>query len=67
MASTPGGMVSPSALAVFMLMTSSNLVGRKTGQIGRFGTLQDTSGIDACLLIDVRQINPITHQTARND
>jgi CheY-like chemotaxis protein len=31
-ASTPGGMVSPSALAVFRLMTSSNLVGCKTGR-----------------------------------
>src|SRR5215471_12462051 len=31
-ASTPGGMVRPSALAVFEFMTSSNLVGCSTGR-----------------------------------
>src|SRR5262249_31803886 len=36
MASTPGGTVRPSAPAVFMLMTSSNLVGCSTGRSAGF-------------------------------
>src|SRR5262249_42477574 len=36
MASTPGGTVRPSAPAVFMLMTSSNLVGWSTGRSAGF-------------------------------
>jgi hypothetical protein len=40
MASTPGGMLRPSALAVFMLMTSSNLVGSCTGSSAGFPPLR---------------------------
>ena len=38
-ASTPGGMVRPSTLAVFKLMTSSNLVGKSTGRSPGFAPL----------------------------
>src|SRR6266511_2633705 len=46
MASTPGGKVRPSALAVFRLMTNSNLVGCKTGRSAGF-RLEDPAGVGA--------------------
>ena len=39
-ASTPGGIVRPSVLAVLRLMTSSNLVGRMTGRSAGFSPLR---------------------------
>src|ERR1700693_1054813 len=40
MASMPGGMVRPTALAVVRLMTSSNLVGCRTGMSAGFSPLR---------------------------
>jgi hypothetical protein len=40
-ASSVGGIARPSALAVFMLMLSTSLVGNSTGKSGRLGALQN--------------------------
>src|SRR6185437_292963 len=32
------------------------------GQIGRFGPLQDPTGVDTCLAMDVEKIGSVTHQ-----
>ena len=45
-ASTDGGIVRPSALAVLRLMTSSNLVGCSTGRSAGLRALQDLVHVD---------------------
>ena len=44
-----GGTTRPSILAVWRLMTSSNLVGLHDRQVRRLGALEDAAGIDAGL------------------
>ena len=46
-ASSVGGTVRPSALAVLRLITSSNLVGCSHRQVGGLGALEDAADIDA--------------------
>ena len=53
-ASSVGGTVRPSALAVLRLMTSSNLVGLLDRQVGRLLALENPAGIDADLTIRIR-------------
>ena len=43
----------PSALAVFMLMTSSNLVGCSTGRSAGFAPLRNSTGLNTDLTISV--------------
>src|SRR5262245_110465 len=62
-ASTVGGMSRPSALAVFRLIASSNLVGCTTGRSAGF-SLQDSAGINADLAIAVSKARSVTHQAA---
>jgi len=55
------GISRPSALAVFRLMTRSNLVGCSTGSSAGFCTLEDASGISANLAIAVGQVASVAH------
>jgi hypothetical protein len=58
-------MVSPSALAVLMLMTKSNLVGCSTGNSLGFSPLRDAADVNASLLVRVSEADPVAHQAAR--
>ena len=61
------GIFSPIALAVVRLMTSSNLVGCKTGRSAGFFALEDAAYIEAGLPKTVRLIGTITYQKAGSD
>ena len=50
-ASSVGGTLMPSALAVFRLMTSSNLVGCTHRQVRRLLALENPAGVDAGLAV----------------
>ena len=56
----------PSALAVFRLITSSNLVGCMTGRSAGFSPLRMAS-VDADLTIGIRQSASVAHQATGVD
>ena len=62
--SKPNGTVRPSALAVFRLMTKSNLVGLHNWKIGRLFTFEDSSGVIACLPIRIGDAGAVADQAA---
>jgi hypothetical protein len=51
-------------LAVFRLMTNSNLVAWNNGNAGRLFSLQDTTDIDASQAVIVRQIAAVARKPA---
>ena len=53
-ASSDGGTIRPSILAVLRLITNSNLVGLYDRQVGGLRALEDAAGIDANLTIGIR-------------
>jgi hypothetical protein len=58
------GMVSPRALAVLRLMTSSNFVGCSTGRSARFGTLEDLVDGGGGASLQVKKVCAIDYKTA---
>ena len=66
-ASSVGGTLRPSALAVLRLMTSSNLVGCPHRQVGRLLALEDAAGIDADLTKHLGDVGSVAHQPADFD
>ena len=64
MASSPGGMVRPSKLAVSALMTSSSFVACTTGRSVGLGALEDATGIGADLTIGIHHTRPVAQQPA---
>ena len=66
-ASSDGGTSRPSALAVLRLITSSNLVGCMHRQVGRLLALEDATGIDAGLLVDIEDAGSLANQAAGHD
>src|SRR5262245_26095618 len=60
-ANTPGGTTSPSAFAVFMLITSTNLVGCITGRSAGLSPLR-MRPIDASLAIHIPVVGTVAHQ-----
>ena len=66
-ASTPDGMTKPSALAVFRLMTNSNLVDCETGRSEAFFALENSTNVDAGLPISVSPTRSVAHETASRD
>src|SRR5262249_33209246 len=67
MASNPGGKVIPSDLAVFRLISSSNLADWDHRQFSRSRAVQNFAAVDAGLAIGVCQIRRIAHQAASSD
>ena len=63
-ASNAGGTVRPSALAVDILMTNSNVAERKTGQIGWLYAPEDAPNVGAHLPEDLCDAGAIAHQAA---
>src|SRR5215472_12027502 len=63
-ASTDGGMVRPSALAVLRLMTSSNLVGCSTGRSAGLEPLRDLCHIGSGASIEISEIRAVAHEGA---
>ena len=63
-ASSEGGTVRPSVLAVWMLMTSSNLLDCTTGRSAGLGALEDAPSIDADLTPRIRNVGSVAHQSA---
>ncbi len=63
-ASSVGGTARPSILAVWALMTSSNLRRLHDRQVRRLGALEDAAGIDADLTIRIRNVGSVAHQPA---
>src|SRR5262245_60656763 len=61
-ASSPGGTASPNAFAVFMLITSTNLVGCITGRSGWLVAFENAADIDASLAIRIPVVGAIAHQ-----
>ena len=66
-ASSVGGTSRPSALAVFRLMTSSNLVGCSTGRSAGFAPAQDLVDELGGAPEQVREVGAVGHQAARFD
>jgi hypothetical protein len=64
-ASTDGGIVSPSALAVFRFSTSSYLVGSSTGRSAGLRALEDPGRQAARAAHDLFEIWGVGHQAAR--
>src|SRR5262245_12632254 len=62
--SSLSGTVRPSILAVWALMTSSNLVDRTTGKSAGFAPLEDATGINAHPTRGIRQACSVAHQPA---
>jgi hypothetical protein len=58
------GTVSPSALAVLRLMTSSNFVGWRTGRSAGLAPLRTTADVHSGLAIGIRNAGAIAHQAA---
>src|ERR1700737_982134 len=67
MASTPGGMASPSVLAVLRLITSSNLVGCMTGRAGGFAPAMILPALNANLAICVGKVRAIANKATSRD
>ena len=63
-ASSDGGTARPSILAVWALMTSSNLRRLHDRQVRGLGALEDAAGIDADLTIRIRNVGSVAHQPA---
>ena len=63
-ASSVGGTVKPSILAVSRLMTSSNLRRLHDRQVRGLRALEDAAGIDADLTIRIRNAGSVAHQPA---
>ena len=63
-ASSVGGTVRPSALAVVRLMISSTFVALLHRQVGRFLALENSAGVDADLSEQVRKTGTVAHQAA---
>ena len=63
-ASSVGGTVRPSALAVLRLITNSNLVGCMDRQVGRLLALENAAGIDAGLAVRFGKAGSVAHQAA---
>ena len=63
-ASSVGGTVRPSILAVSALMTSSNFDRLHDRQVRGLGALEDATGIDADLTIRIRHARSVAHQPA---
>ena len=61
------GTSKPSALAVFRLRTSSNLVGLHDRQVGGLLALEDSPGIYARLAIGIGNAGSVAHQPADRD
>jgi hypothetical protein len=65
-ASSVGGISRPSILAVWALMTNSNLVDCSTGRSAGLA-LEDAAGIDAGLAIHIGEACAVAHQSAHVD
>ena len=63
-ASSVCGTLRPSILAVWALMTSSNLVGCTTGKSAGLAPSEDAAGIDADLTPRIRNVGSVAHQPA---
>ena len=50
-ASSPGGIVKPSVLALLRLMINSNVTGNSIGNSPGLAPLQNAAGVDACVSI----------------
>jgi hypothetical protein len=61
-ANSVSGMTRPRALAVFALITNSNLVGKHDRQVGWFLALDNAAGIMADVAKCTGLIRPIGHQ-----
>src|SRR5262249_54661880 len=65
-ASNSGGTVRSSAFAVLRLITSSTLVLCWMGRSAEFAPRRIFSGIDPCLLVQIRHATSVAHQTTDN-
>jgi hypothetical protein len=66
-ASSLSGMLRPSALAVFILITNSNRAGLLDRQIGGLGAFEDLAGVDTDLAIAIADADAVAHEPAGSD
>ena len=58
------GILSPRALAVLRLITSSNFVGCSTGKVSGLGSLQDLVHVPGYKSVPVCAVSPVVHEPA---